>query len=92
MLKLKNPNSIKEIKRTTKMFLRHFHRVSKLACVESNQIARIQQFHLSAAKCDTPENKNLNQFFEDPKNLKENVIRVGRQWNKDELRQGLSEY
>jgi len=68
------------------MFLRHFHRISKLTCVESNQIARIQQFHLSAAKCDTPENKNLNQFFEDPKNLKENVIRVGRQWKKDELR------
>ena len=74
------------------MLLRLFHRVSKLACVESNQTARIQQFHLSATICDTTENTNLNQFFEDPKNLKENVIRVGRQWKKDELRQGQSEY
>jgi len=68
------------------MLSRVFHRVAKLKCVESNQISRIQPFHLTATKCETSENKNLNQFFEDPKNLKENVIRVGRQWKIDELR------
>ena len=62
------------------MLLRLFQRIPKILCLDSNQISRIQPFHLSVT------NRDLNEFCEDPKNLNEKSIRVGRQWLKDELR------
>jgi len=62
------------------MLLRLFQRIPRILSLDSNQISRIQPFHLSVT------NRDLNEFCEDPKNLNEKSIRVGRQWLTDELR------
>ena len=62
------------------MLLRLFQRIPRILSLDSNQISRMQPFHLSVT------NRDLNEFCEDPKNLNEKSIRVGRQWLTDELR------
>ena len=62
------------------MLLRLLQRIPRILSLDSNQISRIQPFHLSVT------NRDLNEFCEDPKNLNEKSIRVGRQWLTDELR------
>ena len=59
------------------MFIRLFRHVPRLTSLDSIQRSR---FHLSIS------NRDLNEFFEDPKILKDKVVRVGRQWHKDDLR------
>ena len=61
------------------MLLRLFQRIPRILSLDSNQLTRIQPFHLSVT------NRDLNEFCEDPKNLNEKSIRVGRQWLTDEL-------
>lgn len=61
--------------------------VSNICCLLPNVfLSSSQSLYNVRTLCTTTSRRNLMEFFDDEKNWCENEVKVGRAWNKDELR------